>query len=241
MTTTVTRLADLLQTLFTTTADRLAHDALFIQRRRVLTGAGMAQGLVFTWLDRPDATLDELVQGLALAGTPIAPQSLEERFTPQAADFFRRLLQHALTAVVQAPATTLPLLDRFRGVYLLDSTCRALPTALAELWPGCGGSQPTTCQAMLKVQLRYELTTGALDSLTLHPGRESDARTPAQTQALPPGSLRLADLGYFDLDVLGDYDRAGVFYISRIQSGTKVHDDQGRKWSLPEWLARQIG
>src|SRR5437868_5155469 len=91
VTTTVAQLADTLQTLFSTTADQTARDAGFLRRQRKLSGASFAQALVFTWLDNPDATLDQLATATALSQMPLTPQALDERFTLQAAEFFRRL------------------------------------------------------------------------------------------------------------------------------------------------------
>ena len=82
MTTTVAQLADTLQTLFTTTADQLAADTGLVRRRRKLSGARFAQGLVFTWLDNPRATLGDLAVAAAPDGAGLAPQSPEARFTP---------------------------------------------------------------------------------------------------------------------------------------------------------------
>jgi hypothetical protein len=236
--TTVAQLADTLQTLFTTTADRLAHDAGFIRRRRKLSGASFARALVFTWLDEPTATLGELAQATAPDGHPLTPQALDERFTPQAADFCRRLLAEALGHAFAAQPTAVALLRRFTGVYLLDSTCLALPAALAQLWPGCGGrGDDAACRAGLKLQVRLELNTGALEGLSLHPARQGDPTAELAYGPLPPGSLRLADLGYFDLGLLARYDQQQVYFVSRLQSGTVIYDADGRKWKLGAFLA----
>jgi len=233
-----------LQTLFTTAADQAATEAKFIRRRRKLTGAAFAQALVFAWLHKPDATVDELVVSLARCGVVLqATQSLEDRFSPAAADFFRLLLARALDLLVAcAQPGAVGLLRRFQGVFLLDSTSLALPAALAELWPGCGGrNDAAACQAALKVMVRYEVGAGRLEGLSLHPGRTADCQTPLHEAPLPPGALRLADLGFFDLDVLQRYDRQRVYFISRIQANTVVYDQRGRKWKLARYLARQRG
>jgi Transposase DDE domain len=238
VTTTVAQLADTLQTLFTTTAQQLATDTGLVRRRRQLSGPSFAQGLVFAWLDDPDATLEDLARAAAPAGAALAPQSLDERFTPTAAEFLRRLLLAAVGHVVAAQPTAVALLRRFTGVYLLDSTGVALPAALADLWPGCGGrGDPAVGRAALKVQVCYELNTGALTGLSLHPGRAADGTAALARQPLPAGSLRLADLGYFDLDVLQSYDRQKVYFVSRLQPKTTLYDADGRKWQLGALLA----
>jgi hypothetical protein len=234
-------LADTLQTLFTTTADQLARETRFIRRQRKLSGAAFAQALVFTWLDNPHATLEELALATAAADRPpLTPQSLDERFTLPAAEFCRRLLAEAVGHVIAAQPTALALLRRFTGVYLHDSTCLTLPATLAALWPGCGGrGDDSACRAALKVQVCYELNTGALEGLSLQPGRQADAADPLARRPLPAGALRLADLGYFDLDVLHAYDQQKVYFVSRLQSGTVVVDAAGQKWKLGAFLAAQ--
>jgi hypothetical protein len=242
VTTTVAQLADPLQTLFTTTAQQLATDSGFVRRQRKLSGPSFAQGLVFTGLDNPHATLDDLAVAVAPDGQTLAPQSLDERFTPAAAAFLRRLLRDAVTHVVAAQPTAVELLRRFAGVYLLDSTGLARPAALADIWPGCGGrGDPAAGQAALKVQVCYEVNTGALEGLSLHPGRAADNTAALAQQPLPAGSLRLADLGYFDLDVLQTYDRQPVYFVSRLQAKTALYDADGNKWKLGALLAARGG
>ena len=56
---------------------------------------------------------------------------------------------------------------------------------------------------------------------------------------MPRGSLRLADLGFFDLDVLQDYDKQGVYFITRPVPNLVLFDSKGRKWKLARYLARK--
>ena len=141
----------------------------------------------------------------------------------------------------------MPLLSRFNGVYLQDSTTLSLPPELAELLPGCGGSTPEAGAAALKLQVRWKLTTCTLEGLTRHPGRSADTKAELSGAFLPPASLRLTDLGYFDLGTLQEYDRQGVYFLSRLPGRTRVYDARGRKWSLrrdaghAEGRARRVG
>jgi hypothetical protein len=230
-----------LQTLFTTDAAQAAADSQFIRRQRKLTGPAFAQGLVFAWLEQPNATVDELVVSLARAGVCLKAQSLEDRFTPQSAEFFRLLLTRALSrAVAAAEPTACALLRLFEGVFLLDSSLLTLPAALAELFPGCGGrNDAASCQAALKITARYEVGAGRLEGVELNPGRRADAKTDLQTAPLPAGSLRLADLGFFDLDVLRTYDSQRVYFISRPAANLVVYAGKRRKEKLARFLARQ--
>lgn len=226
----VADLATTLQPLFTTVADQAAHDSGFIQRVRTLTGAAFVQTLVFGWLGNPAASLSTLTHTAAACDAPLSRQGLDQRFTPQAADCLRRVLEAAMATVVAADAVALPILLRFCGVYLWDSTTITLPDLLAPLWPGCGGRVATNTRAALKVHLRWEFTTGAFDWLTLTDGRTSDRAAARDAPALPPGALRLTDLGYVSLSVLPLLAAQQVLVLCRFpaQPLVFVGDQPGR-------------
>jgi hypothetical protein len=238
--TTVPQLAEAMQTLLTTTANTTARATGFTRRRSPLTGAGFAQALVFGWLADADATLEQLSQSGAACGCPVSPQALEQRFTPTAADFLRNLLNTAVQTLVTTQPVAVPLLQRFAGVYLLDSSTVVLPEALAEIWPGCGGTS-SEGTAALKLQVRLDLATGRLAGPFLQAGRANDGSAPTQTLDLPRGALRLADLGYFSLTVLRNLDAQGCYWLSRLEAGSVVYDQHGKRWSAVQLLDAQPG
>jgi hypothetical protein len=129
----LTHLAQTLQTLLTAVADRAAQETRFVQRRSKLTGAKFAQTLVFGWLSQPDASYEQLAQTATALGVPLSAQGLEERFTAAAAACLRRILETAVRQVIRAAPVAVPLLERFNGVYIQDSTTLTLPAALAHL------------------------------------------------------------------------------------------------------------
>jgi hypothetical protein len=230
-------LAHTLQTLFTHEADDAARQTGFVQRSSPLTGARFVQTLVFGWLHDPDASLDDLAEVAADLGAEVTPQALDKRLNAQASQCLVNLLTAALQRVVTAKPAAVPLLQRFDGVYVFDTTTLSLPAALAALFPGCGGS-PGQGLAALKCHVGIELTTGALD-LALGAGRQPDVTSELATGPLPAGALRLADRGFFDLQVLSDYTQQGVYWISRLPARLSLYDDAGQKWSLADWLAMQ--
>jgi hypothetical protein len=185
-------------------------------------------------LDDPNATLDQLAQALAVSGAIVQPQAIDQRFSRQSVEFFLQLLEAALQEVIMAEPATLELLGRFSGVYLQDSTVISLPDACRERWPGCGGSRGQT-RASLKAQVRLELRTGRLLSL-LEAGRCSDRSSRLQQESLPPDSLLIADLGYFDVEHLQRLAQEQVYWISRIQVHTAVYDVNGERLDLLKTL-----
>jgi hypothetical protein len=234
----LTDLADTLQTLLTTQADEAARDAGFIRRRRKLSGAVFVQTLVFGWLDNPTASLDELTDLAADLGADLCPQALDQRFTPPACQCLTTVLAAALQQTVAATPATIPLLQRFQGVYVFDNTTLSLPAALAPLFPGCGGTTAADGQAALKIHVGLELTTGTLD-LSCGAGRQPDVSSVLASGPLPAGALRLADRGFFDMEVLQEHTAQGVSWITRVPARLVVQDGQGQSRSLAAFLASQ--
>ena len=165
-------LATILQTIFTTGANTAVHTSGFIQRHRQLTGASFLQALVFGFLANPRISLDQLAQAATAAGTPISAQGFDQRFTPQASLFLQTVLATAVQQMVCADDAALPLLQRFTGVYLLDSTTIVLPDQLRSVWQGCGGRTSHRTSAALKVQVLWNLSHGQLQHAEMHRTRQ---------------------------------------------------------------------
>jgi hypothetical protein len=122
-----------LQTLLTTTAERLARASGCVQRERKFSGATLIQTLVLGWLAQPMATLTQLVQMAALRDVALTPQALEQRFTEALAACLEQLIAATVqAAVVAGEPVAIPLLERFTGVYVLDSTTISLPAEAAQ-------------------------------------------------------------------------------------------------------------
>src|SRR5262249_40876617 len=195
--TSVACLAQTLQTLLTTTADHLATSTGCIQRHRKLSGATLVQILVLGWLQQPAATLHQLAQMAATVGVAITPQGIAHRFTEATATFLKQVLDAAVTQVLASDPVAIPLLRRFPAVIIQDSSIVVLPAPVVTTWRGCGSADPQTAAAAVKLQVRLDLVTGALQGPLLQDGRVHDLKAPAQTLDLPTGARRLADLGYF--------------------------------------------
>lgn len=238
--TTIPQLAACLQTLLDDTADLMARRTNFVQRTRKLGGAAFVQTLVFGYQADPTASLSQLCQTAAALGVSISTQGLAARFTPAAAHGVQRVLQSALSQVIEAEPVALPLLQRFQAVYLLDSTEVALPSGLASVWCGRHGDPPPAApRSALKLQVRLECLRGGLDGPWLHAGRETDTTSSIQWAPVLPGSLRVADLGYFDLGVLARIAQQGGYWVSRLRARTKLFDAAGQPLDLKRFWRQQ--
>lgn len=228
--TTITEVSEKIQTLFGQTADRLGRQTGFIQRERVLTGSSYAQTLVFGWMSKADSTLSELSQTAASVGTQISKQGLQERFGEKSAEFMKALLQAGISQFVEGQASGAGLLSRFEYVHVIDSTTVKLPDALAQVWASCGGDGG---QAGVKISVDWELVKGRLQA-ELSAARQHDARTSLAQSTPPSGSLRLTDVGYFNVQRLDQLDKAGAYWIIRLKSGTTLFTTEGQAF---DWVS----
>lgn len=231
--------ARLMQSVLSSSADQAALSTGFVRRRSKLTGGLFVQTLVLGWLSNPDATLEELAQTAAARGVRISPQGLDQRFTMAAAETVRIALEAAATALVSGDRTGLPLLNRFEGVYIADSSTISLPDQLKDLWPGGGGSTPADGASALKFQVVLDLSAGRLTGPSLGSARVNDKTAASQSATLPKGALSIADLGYFILSRLAAMNAEGVYWLSRLSMQIQVLDEKGKEIDLPAFLARQ--
>src|SRR3712207_9001109 len=128
----IEQVADALQDVLSTIAQQLGRETRFVQRESKLDGARFVQTLVFTYLADAEATLSELTQTAAALGVTITPEGLTQRFTAAAATLLQRVLAVGVQRVLAADPLAIPILERFAGVYLEDSTVIGLPDRSEE-------------------------------------------------------------------------------------------------------------
>lgn len=235
----VTKVAGAVNALLGKWADEAAAESGVIRRRRKFSARTLAQTFVLGYLSNPKASDEHLAQMAGLCGVCVTTQAVEQRFTPELVDFLEALFRRSLQAAIRSVDGMAPLLDRFTDVLLLDSSTITLPAAMADRFPGCGGSYGSG-QAALKCQVQWSVKHGGLDALAVEAGRNCDCKTSLQQAQLPKGTLRIADLGYFDSEVFERFSRDGVFWLSRLPFRMHVFAE-GRPLSLLSWLAAQDG
>ncbi len=232
----ILQVTNAMQTVLTKVADAAAITSGFLKRKRKLTGSVFVQTLVFGWLANPDSTKDELAQTTAAIGISITPQAIEQRFGKPAAAMLKQTLDASVEQVLAAEPQAIPLLSRFNGVYIQDSSWIMLPDELCDVWLGCGTNADKGGKASLKLQLRWELLTGAFEHLSLTDGKTHDCKAQKGFNTLAAGSLRLADLGYFSLDELKQMTDDKVFWLTRLKANCQLFDTDDTLLSLPKWL-----
>lgn len=229
------------QSLLNDWARQAADESGVIQRQRRFDAATLAQTFVLGHLDDPFASDDHLAGVAAQCGVNVSPQAIDQRVNSRLVGFLEALFRKAVRHVVAGNEVLSGLLAAFPAVVLLDSTTITLPAELAERFPGCGGNYGGG-RAALKLQVLFDLKTGALRGLEIEAGRQCDQKASVQWATLPKGSLRIADLGYFDTEVFEELSAEETLWLSRLQCGTSVFLSEGKeaeKVELLEWLGEQ--
>ena len=151
-----------MQYILTDKADAAGLETGFVERSCKLNGSGFTQISVFSFLENPQATYTQMSQIAGLLGISITRQAIEQRFTPEAAETLKIVLDAAAATVISADPQTLPLLEKFNGVYIQDSSWVTLPDTLHETWEG-GSKKNKPNTAAVKLHLRFDI---AINSLT---------------------------------------------------------------------------
>jgi Transposase DDE domain len=229
-----------LQNLFGQFAADAAAESGVIRRQRKFTAMTLAKTFVLGFLQKANASDEELAQMAAQCDVDVTPQAVDQRFSPAMVKFVELLFRKATQVVVGSARSLAPILERFTSVTVLDSSTITLPDSMRESFPGCGGRHGSG-QAALKLQVEWDLRGGALTHVEIESGRRSDNGTIRQQARRGRGSLRIADLGYFNAEVFADMTAAGEHFLSRLQFGTGVRLPDGRAVELLGWLANQAG
>jgi hypothetical protein len=236
----IAKVSSALQRLFGSAAEEAAQASGVIQRQRKFTALALAKTFVLGFLAQPDASDEDLARMAVHVGADVTPQAIEQRYTPRLERFLKDLFGRATQSVVGSDRALAPLLERFTSVVLQDSSTIVLPDDLKEEYPGCGGSYGGG-QAALKLQVEWDLRRGALTHVQIEAGRSPDGATTRQEARRGPGSLRIADLAYFDLAVFEAMTQADEYYLSRLQYTTRLRKPDGTAVDLATWLPQHTG
>lgn len=235
---TITQVAETIQKVFGEQIEVLARETGFIKRQVTVTGSGFVQALLMAFQARRSASYSEISQSASSLGMPMSAQGMEQRLNESSAQFLKSVLEMAVKEKVSGIAgSTFPILEKFKGVHLRDSSTISLPASLKEIWKGSGNAGGES--AALKLQVSWEYSHGALDGIFLQDGYCQDKTSPYQSMELPAGALHIGDLGYFSLEKLACDSQKGVFWITRWKFKTTIWDQPDHLLDLVAFLFTQ--
>ena len=220
--TSIPRMSRMMKQLFEHDSVELARAAGLRQRK--LTFVQVAFILVLGWWKQPQAGPSALARFAGSLGVSIEKQGLDCHFSERTASWLLALLRRAVEYVVCANVVSLPLLQQFRAVLIEDGSSISLPSVLRTVWRGCGGraakaGKDAKTQAALKVTVRWDRLSGRLHGPYLQEGRQHELKSVLREQVILPGSLWIADLGYWSLKWLRYLSQSGVFFLMRYKAG----------------------
>jgi hypothetical protein len=222
----------MIETFFTQTADQVARTEGFVERVSKLTGSLFLQTLVFGFLDQPDASLTGLTDTSQDLGVTVTKQGLQTRIE-NAVGFLTEMFQHALALFRNELPLDLKVLQQFTALFLTDSSTVALPDALKDDFPGCGGDG---ADAAIKIQLTFEFLRGGMAGMRFQAGRTPDQSYTGELEHIQAGALYLSDLGYFVLSRFRRLDEQHAYFLSRFDTKTLLFAAEGEALDLWEWL-----
>jgi DDE family transposase len=235
-------LDETIKTVLGSTANTLAREKKFVQRKSKIDGAHFAQALIFGWLADPNASYTFLQQMLETTGCDASAQALEQRMNEQAADFLLALIFVLVGTCISSDPVSTELFSRFNGVYLQDGTIISLPNELEGIYKGSGGNTSESGKSALRIQVRLNMGNGALHGPWISSAKtcERAGAGSLEIDPLPVGSLRITDSAYVPLQVLKEQKEQGTYMMSHVRADTTITDARGIQSSVQEFLLKRL-
>jgi hypothetical protein len=225
---TISNMSELILDFFGEKVKKLSDQTGFKKRASKLTGAQFLSSLVLGFINKPDASLEDICQLLRQGGISITKQGLHERFNRRSVSFMERSFQESLLTFKDHSANTIALLKPFTSVNLLDSSGLSLPETLKHHFKGHGGS---ASKAGLKMQVLLNYMDG-MSHVWLTDATQNDQGFKHHLSQIEKGGLYLQDLGYFVVENLRKIEEAGGYFISRFLKLTHVYTEAGEEIDL---------
>lgn len=227
----IARMSLILKRLFEQEAPLLARQAGMRERR--IGHCQLALLLVLGWWSQPHSGSSALARSATSLDLDLSKQSIECHFSERTAIWLLSLLRRAVQEVVVGAGAKLAWMQLFPGVFVEDGSTITLPSSLASVWQGCGGTvpskeKPDKSKAALKITVRWDLKGGTLDGPHLQAGRRHELSSVLSQRQMPKGSLWLADLGYWSLTSLSGLMKQGVYFCMRVKVGAVIWHQQQR-------------
>ena len=205
----------------------IAKETGFILREGNIDGFVFLDMLLFTHFNYKELSLNDLsIQIKKRFGIDISRQSIDERFTNRAVEFFRKVLEKALLITINKHYNIKFL--NYDRVLIKDATSFQLPENMVDKYKGSGGSGSISS---IKIQFEYDLISGQITDLSLFPFIVQDATNAKDTIGnIRANELIMRDLGYINIPVLKATQDKDAFYANRMQTSVNVYEKKNDKF-----------
>lgn len=221
--------------------ESMARQSGFISRSTSrLTGEALLKMMVANIAPQVDWSLNDQCHYLQEHfDIEMTKQSLDERYHTFTVAFLKQCYQAILGQSFSNPITGLA--SSFPNIYLTDSTSFQLPPHLSAFYQSNGGS---TSGSSVKIHQTIELLKFRIADFLITDGKENDGSYwKKKSFELQPGSLWIADLGYFSWKTLGQVAGSGSYFLSRYKTGTTLYvkdsDEEYVELDIENYLRQQ--
>lgn len=205
------------------TVEATARETKFVQRESKLTGHIFLITYTFAMSIYANPTLEQLTalldQVLGTFHEDISRVGLHQRINTYAVTFFETMLSQAIR-INLPPSHTLQSLPQFVEVIIADSTSFQVPASLAHLFAGSGG---TASEAAIKIRFGYDLKSGRFFYHIQAGNTPDNTNGNGMVEEVGAGSLRITDLGFFNIRAFGALQEKGAYYLSRMKGGVNLY------------------
>jgi hypothetical protein len=163
------------------------------------------------------------VEVKSVHGVDISGQGIDQRFNDGAQKYIQHLIGEQLSFHVSHSIDS-GWFKHFKRVLIKDSTKFDLPEKLKDILPGFGGS---ASKAGVSIQYEFNVTSGEVNDLSVHPAKLSDNKDAMKTiDLVKEGDLTIRDLGYFVMDYFKRIEKEGAFFLSRLNTKILVYIEE---------------
>jgi len=122
--------------------------------------------------------------------------------------------------------------NAFAGIRVMDSTEINVGKNASDKYPGYGGLGR---EGIASIQFEYDLLSGETTQLSIGSSLDSDVKEALKSlNDIKKGTLLLRDMGYNSLANLLEYNKRGLYYISKVKPQWKLTVLIGQDWKVLE-------
>lgn len=204
-----------------------------MERTRKITAFQFLNSLMFSVNNQANTSLPDIAADVHKEfEIDISKEALHKKFTPEAVDFFKRLLTEQMNQKLDCSIES-HLKKHFKGIKVKDSTKFALPSTYQDEYPSFNNFSKKN--GVMNLQHEFDLINGRWDTLKLTNIKVNDQQDSKDTvDQLEEGNLYIRDLGYVSPSYLKGCQESGAFFINRMPPTAAIFDAQDNRISWTE-------
>jgi hypothetical protein len=205
-----------------------------------LDGNTFLQLVLFNSQSLMDDTLEDLSTILEdELSVNVSKQSIHDRFNDFAVKFLKSVFSELLSRKIPKESIV-KLNTNFKRILIKDSTCFGVSEELYKLFPISDKEGNT--KAAVRIQFEYDVLTGTINDLSIHPFRDQDNCDWKTTNSkIQENDLIIRDLGYMHLKAIIDLiSKRNAAVLCRLDTRTDVFvKDRNNKFKKVNFAKEQ--